>query len=263
MPHASTPAPPRPAWLLGGLALYLAVMALQAACSPPRAAATTSRRCCSRSRSHGATSRRTRRPSTGSPAPPPGVAGPALPAIYALRLAGVFLTFAGLYAIARRLQPDPLLAACAGLAMLATLHFHWYLLFYLTNTTFAMALGPARRPRALPPQRPPDAASYALFGAVIGLGSSAATTTRSSPRARSPPPSPRRTGAPASSARRRSCSLADRPAHAPPHVAWVAQNWTVLSGQVGARSSAPRPPPYARARARRPREPRRAPRSAS
>ena len=27
--------------------------------------------------------------------------------------------------------------------MLATLHFHWYLLFYLTNTTLAMALAPA------------------------------------------------------------------------------------------------------------------------
>ena len=41
---------------------------------------------------------------------------------------------AGLYALARRVQPDPLLAACAGFGVLAMLHFHWYLMFHLTNT---------------------------------------------------------------------------------------------------------------------------------
>ena len=97
-------------------------------------------------------------------------AGPGLPVIYALRLAGVFATFAGLYAIARRLQPDPLLAACAGLAMLATLHFHWYLLFYLTNTTFAMALAPLAVLALFRLRDRPTLASYALLGAVIGLG---------------------------------------------------------------------------------------------
>ena len=37
--------------------------------------------------------------------------GPSLPVVYALRLAGVFAMVAGLYALARRLQPDPLLAS--------------------------------------------------------------------------------------------------------------------------------------------------------
>ena len=101
--------------------------------------------------------------------------------IYALRLAGVFAGFAGLYAIARRLQPDPLLAACAGLAMLATLHFHWYLLFYLTNTTFAMALGPLAVLALLRLRDGPTPAAYALFGGAIGLGLLTATTTPSSP----------------------------------------------------------------------------------
>ena len=62
--------------------------------------------------------------------------------IYGLRLAGICAGFVGLYFVARRVQPDPLLAVCAGLAMLATLHFHWYPLNYLTNTSFALAIGP-------------------------------------------------------------------------------------------------------------------------
>ena len=37
--------------------------------------------------------------------------GPSLPVIYALRLAGIFAMVAGLYALARQVQPDPLLAA--------------------------------------------------------------------------------------------------------------------------------------------------------
>ena len=65
--------------------------------------------------------------------------GPSLPVIYALRLAGIFAMVAGLYALARRVQPDPLLAACAGFGVLATLHFHWYLMFHLTNTALALA----------------------------------------------------------------------------------------------------------------------------
>lgn len=97
-------------------------------------------------------------------------AGPGLPVIYALRLAGVFVSLAGLYAIARRLQPDPVLAACAGLAMLATLHFHWYLLFYLTNTTFAMALAPLAVLALLRLRDDPGPVSYLLLGVIVGLG---------------------------------------------------------------------------------------------
>ena len=69
--------------------------------------------------------------------------GPSLPVIYALRLAGIFAMVAGLYALARRVQPDPLLAACAGFGVLAMLHFHWYPMFHLTNTALALALAPA------------------------------------------------------------------------------------------------------------------------
>ena len=52
--------------------------------------------------------------------------GPQIETIFALRMVCMFLMYAGLYLVARRLQPDPLLAVGAGLAMLATLHFHWY-----------------------------------------------------------------------------------------------------------------------------------------
>lgn len=96
--------------------------------------------------------------------------GPSLPVIYALRLAGVFAMVAGLYALARRLQPDPLLAACAGFGVLATLHFHWYLLFYLTNTTLALALAAPLFIAALRLRETPTLAAYALLGLVVGLG---------------------------------------------------------------------------------------------
>jgi 4-amino-4-deoxy-L-arabinose transferase-like glycosyltransferase len=98
------------------------------------------------------------------------VTGPEPATVYALRMAGVFTMFAGLCAVARRLQPDPMLGLCAGLAMLATIHFHWYLLTYLTNTTLAMALVPLSVLALLRLNDRPDLWSYALLGAVLGLG---------------------------------------------------------------------------------------------
>ena len=96
--------------------------------------------------------------------------GPHVAVIYALRLTGVWLMFVGLYAIARRVQPDPLLAVGAGFAMLATLHFHWYLLFYLTNTAFAIALAPAAVLALLRVKARGTVGAWALFGLVVGLG---------------------------------------------------------------------------------------------
>lgn len=98
------------------------------------------------------------------------ITGPELATIFALRMAGIFAMFAGLYAIARRLQPDPLLAVCAGFAMLATIHFHWYLLTYLTNTTLAMALAPYCVLALFRLKSSPSLLSYALFGLVLGAG---------------------------------------------------------------------------------------------
>ena len=96
--------------------------------------------------------------------------GPSLPVVYALRLGGMFAMVAGLYALARRVQPDPLLAACAGFGVLATLHFHWYLMFYLTNTTLALALAPAVVLAALNVRERGTVGAYALLGLAVGLG---------------------------------------------------------------------------------------------
>ena len=98
------------------------------------------------------------------------VTGPSLPVVYALRLGGMFAMVAGLYALARRVQPDPLLAACAGFGVLATLHFHWYLMFYLTNTTLALALAPAVVLAALNVRDRGTVGAYALLGLAVGLG---------------------------------------------------------------------------------------------
>jgi 4-amino-4-deoxy-L-arabinose transferase-like glycosyltransferase len=96
--------------------------------------------------------------------------GPSLPVVYALRLGGVFAMVAGLYALARRVQPDPLLAVCAGFGVLATLHFHWYLMFHLTNTTLALALAPAVVLAVLKVRDSGSLVSYALLGLAVGLG---------------------------------------------------------------------------------------------
>ena len=106
--------------------------------------------------------------------------GPSLPVVYALRLAGVFAMVAGLYALARRVQPDPLLAVCAGFGVLATLHFHWYLMFFLTNTTLALALAPAVVLAALNVRERGSVGAYALLGLAVGLGCSRDTTSCSS-----------------------------------------------------------------------------------
>jgi 4-amino-4-deoxy-L-arabinose transferase-like glycosyltransferase len=173
-------------------------------------------------------------------------AGPGLPVIYALRLAGVFATFAGLYAIARRLQPDPWLAACAGLAMLATLHFHWYLLFSLTNPPFAMALAPLAVLALLRLRDHPTPAAYALFGAVVGLGIlsrynwaifavALVAAALAAPEWR------------ARLLRRRALvALAVVLVMLLPHAVWVARNWDLLAGDLSAQIVGEEAPPYAR-----------------
>ena len=199
---------PAPVWVLLALGAYFAVMTLQAALLAPSGRSDdTETLLLSQSLAWGYEAKN-----------PPAfywlawwattLLGPSLPVIYALRLAGVFAGFAGLYAIARRVQPDPLLAASAGLAMLATLHFHWYLLFYLTNTSFALALAPLavlallrlRERRAGAPTRSSARSS--------GSASSPATTSLSSPPRccrgarppawRAPAPAPRRSSRSAS-----------------------------------------------------------------
>jgi hypothetical protein len=96
--------------------------------------------------------------------------GPRIETIFALRMACLFLMYGGLYLVARRLQPDPLLAVGAGLAMLATLHFHWYFLWKYTNTTLAVGLMPWALLAFFRLQAHRTAASYALFGVVCGVG---------------------------------------------------------------------------------------------
>ena len=236
MPYASTAAPARrlaPAWPLAALALYLAVMVGQAALLAPSGRSDDLETLLlSQSLEWGYESKN-----------PPAfywlahavtaVTGPTLPAIYALRLTGVFLMFAGLYAIARRLQPDPALAACAGFAMLATLHFHWYLLFFLTNTSLAMALGPAAVLALYRVKDRPTAASCALFGLVLGLGllcrynyaifaAALLAAAFAAPDWRARLLRPQALLIPAVIA----LLLA-------PHLAWVAGHFTTLSAQVG------------------------------
>ena len=130
--------------------------------------------------------------------------GPSLPVIYGLRLAGIFAGFLGLCAVARRVQPDPLLAVCAGLAMLATLHFHWYPLNYLTNTSFALALGPLAVLRSCACVTTAAGAPTRCWARSSASGCSPATTSRSLPPASSWRRCRPRSGAPACSGRRRS-----------------------------------------------------------
>ena len=47
--------------------------------------------------------------------------------------------------LAQAPSPTTWAPVCAGFGVLATLHFHWYLMFFLTNTTLALALAPASR----------------------------------------------------------------------------------------------------------------------
>lgn len=96
--------------------------------------------------------------------------GPRIETIFALRMACLFAAFAGLTLLARRLQPDTLLAAGAGLAMLATFHFHWYFLDKYANTTLALAMMPYALLAFLRLGRRADVWSYALFGLVAGVG---------------------------------------------------------------------------------------------
>ncbi len=237
---------PGPEQLLGLLALYLAVVALLAAwLAPSGRSDDLETLLLSQSLAWGYESKN-----------PPAfywlawaathIAGPGLPVIYVLRLTGIFAAFAGLYAIARRLQPDPLLAAGAGFAMLATLHFHWYLLFYLTNTTFAMALAPLAVLALFRLRDRPTPASYALLGAVLGLGllsrynyaifaAALVAAALSAPEWRARLLRPMAL-----------IPLAIILVMLAPHVAWIARHWDVLSGQVEGQIVGAAAPPYAR-----------------
>lgn len=96
--------------------------------------------------------------------------GTGLRGIYALRMLDLFLFHAGLLALARRVQPDPVLALCAGFAMLATVHFHWTLLYFITNTGLAAAIVPWTVIALFHLRDRPRAANFALFGMLLGLG---------------------------------------------------------------------------------------------
>lgn len=96
--------------------------------------------------------------------------GPSLPLVYGLRFAALFAAVAGLYALARRLQPDPMLAVCAGFAVLTTLHFHWYLLFHLTNTMLALAVAPLAVLALLQVGARGTAGDFARLGLALGAG---------------------------------------------------------------------------------------------
>ena len=93
--------------------------------------------------------------------------GPGLSAIYLLRMADFLAFHAGLLLLARRVQPDPLLALCAGLAMLASLHYHWYLFYFITNTGLATALVPWTLLAPVALRDRPTSWGYASFGALI------------------------------------------------------------------------------------------------
>ena len=161
--------------------------------------------------------------------------GPSLPVVYALRLAGIFAMVAGLYALARRVQPDPLLAACAGFGVLATLHFHWYLMFHLTNTTLALALAPALVLAVLNVrERGTRRRLCARSGWRPGSGCSRATTSCcSSSRCSSPALTlPEWRGL--LLRRRMLAAVAVAAALVGPHAAWVIGNAGMLAGHAGA-----------------------------
>ena len=248
MPEASTTSPtrrrPGPVWALVLLGLYFVVMTLQAALLAPSGRSDDLETLLlSQSLEWGYEAKN-----------PPAfywlawgatvLLGPSLPVIYGLRLAGIFAGFLGLYAVARRVQPDRLLAVCAGLAMLATLHFHWYPLNYLTNTSFALALGPLAVLALLRLRGHRGWGAYAILGALLGLGmltrynfaifaAGLVMAALSIPvwRARLLRPQALATGLVAL------LMLA-------PHVVWVAGHWEVLSGQVQSQIVGVEAPPY-------------------
>jgi 4-amino-4-deoxy-L-arabinose transferase-like glycosyltransferase len=96
--------------------------------------------------------------------------GPRLEVVFALRMACLFAAFFGLVLLARRLQPDPVLAAGGGLAIVATLHLHWYFLDKYTNTTLAMAMMPYAVLAFLRLRRHAGASPYIWFGLAAGIG---------------------------------------------------------------------------------------------
>jgi hypothetical protein len=130
--------------------------------------------------------------------------------------------------------------------MLATLHFHWYLLFYLTNTTFAMALAPLAVLALLRLREHPTPAACALFGAVVGLGilsrynwaifaAALVAAALSAPEWRA-----------RLLHRRTLVALAVVLVMLLPHLVWVARNWDLLAGDLSAQIVGDEAPPHAR-----------------
>ena len=234
-----------PAHLLTGLGVYFALMALQAALLAPSGRSDdTETLLFSQSLAWGYELKN-----------PPGfywlahfvtqITGPFPAAVYALRMAGVFLMFVGLYAIARRLQPDRLLAACAGFAMLASVNLHWYMLYFQTNTSLAIALAPATVLAFFRVMDRPTVWSYALFGAVIGLGVlcrynfaifaiALVAAGLAAPESRLLLVRPRALVA-----------LAVVAVMLAPHAIWASQHWAALTAQVQDHLVGASPAPYA------------------
>ncbi len=173
------------------------------------------------------------------------ITGPYPAAIFALRMMGIFWMFAGLYAIARRVQPDPMLAACAGFAMLASVNLHWYLFFYQTNTTLALAIAPALVLALFRIGDRPTLGSCALFGVVLGLGMLArynfaifglalVAAALVAPEWRTRLVQPRML-----------IAIAVAAAMLAPHAIWAVQHWPTLSADVQDQLVGSAPAPYA------------------
>jgi 4-amino-4-deoxy-L-arabinose transferase-like glycosyltransferase len=160
--------------------------------------------------------------------------GASLPVVYALRLGGVFAMVAGLYALARRVQPDPLLAACAGFGVLATLHFHWYLMFHLTNTTLALALTPALLLAVLHVRDRGSLGAYALLGLAVGLGGLARYNFAILIAALLAAALSLREWRALVLRRRMLAAVAVAAALVAPHATWLARHAAVLTGHAGA-----------------------------
>jgi len=158
--------------------------------------------------------------------------GPRIETVFALRMACLFAAFAGLYMIARRVQPDPLLAAGAGLAMLATLHLHWYFLDKYTNTALALAMMPYAVLAffRLHGRRGPS--SYALFGGIAGVGLLSRYHFAVLLAAMAMAALGNRKWRAVLLDRRMILALAIAGVIAAPHLAWFAARWPALAGDV-------------------------------
>lgn len=99
-----------------------------------------------------------------------GLFGPAAEWVYGQRMFWLAVMIGATILLARALQPDPWVAAAAGLAPLATIHFFWYALFDFTHSTAAGAFYPLTLLALMQVARRPGTGRYLLLGVVVGLG---------------------------------------------------------------------------------------------